>query len=153
MYVSTERAVVIRRMPGKAQDLGPHCHQRQAALRRKIAYHVREIEALGFEVALARMPGPDPDRPASTQTARPIRPLRRRHKPPPAAAARPAKALFSDQSGTDPQLGGDRRRRHPLLDLFAASSRISCRRTTPAISPLPCAYCIRQKQHPLAGRN
>jgi hypothetical protein len=31
-------------------------HQRQAALRRKIAYHVREIEALGLEVTLARIP-------------------------------------------------------------------------------------------------
>ena len=51
------------------QDLGPDYHQRQAALRRKIAYHVREIEALGLEVTLARIPEPDPDRPASTQAA------------------------------------------------------------------------------------
>jgi hypothetical protein len=34
---------------------------------RKIAYHVRQIEALGLEVTLARIP--DPDRPASTPVA------------------------------------------------------------------------------------
>ena len=44
-------------------------HQRRAALRRKIAYHVHRIEALGLEVTLARIPEPDPDRPASTQAA------------------------------------------------------------------------------------
>lgn len=35
----------------------------------QIAYHVREIEALGLEVTLARTHQPDPGRPASTQTA------------------------------------------------------------------------------------
>ena len=56
--------------PGmRYQDLGPDYYQRQAALRRKIAYHVREIEALGLEVTLARIPEPDPDGPASTQAA------------------------------------------------------------------------------------
>jgi transposase len=56
--------------PGmRYQDLGPDYHQRQAALRRKIAYHVHEIEALGLEVTLARIPEPDPDRPASTRAA------------------------------------------------------------------------------------
>jgi transposase len=56
--------------PGmRYQDLGPDYHQRQAALRRKISYHVRQIEALGLEVTLARIPEPDPDRPASTQAA------------------------------------------------------------------------------------
>jgi len=56
--------------PGmRYQDLGPDYYQRQAAIRRKIAYHVRQIEALGLEVTLARIPEPDPDRPASTQAA------------------------------------------------------------------------------------
>jgi len=56
--------------PGmRYQDLGPDYYERQAATRRKIAYHVREIEALGLEVTLARIPGPDPDGPASTQAA------------------------------------------------------------------------------------
>jgi len=56
--------------PGmRYQDLGPDYYQRQAALRRKIAYHVREIEALGLEVTLARIPEPDPDGSASTQAA------------------------------------------------------------------------------------
>src|SRR6516165_6768953 len=56
--------------PGmRYQDLGPDYHQRQAALRRKIAYHVREIEALGLEVTLARIPEPGPEGPATTQAA------------------------------------------------------------------------------------
>jgi len=56
--------------PGmRYQDLGPDYYERQAAIRRKIAYHVREIEALGLEVTLARIPEPDPDGPASTQAA------------------------------------------------------------------------------------
>jgi hypothetical protein len=50
------------------QDLGPDYYERQAAIRRKIAYHVREIEALGLDVTLCR-PGSEPDRPANTQTA------------------------------------------------------------------------------------
>ena len=51
------------------QDLGPDYYERQAATRRKIAYHVREIQALGLEVTLARIPDPDPDRPATTPAA------------------------------------------------------------------------------------
>ena len=51
------------------QDLGPDYYERQAATRRKIAYHVREIEALGLEVTLARIPGPEPDGPATTPAA------------------------------------------------------------------------------------
>ncbi len=43
------------------QDLGPDYYERQAAIRRKIAYHVREIEALGLEVTLCRIPDPEPD--------------------------------------------------------------------------------------------
>jgi hypothetical protein len=48
------------------EDLGPDYYDRQAAVRRKIAYHVREIEALGLDVTLTR-PEPGPDQPASTQ--------------------------------------------------------------------------------------
>jgi len=56
--------------PGmRYQDLGPDYYERQAATRRKIAYHVREIQALGLEVALARIPDPEPDRPATTPAA------------------------------------------------------------------------------------
>jgi transposase len=57
--------------PGmRYQDLGPDYHERQAAIRRKIAYHVREIEALGLDVTLTRpAPEPGPDGPATTQAA------------------------------------------------------------------------------------
>jgi len=43
-------------------DFGPDYYQRQAAIRRKIACHVREIEALGLEVTLAPHPRPRPGR-------------------------------------------------------------------------------------------
>jgi len=57
--------------PGmRYQDLGPDYYERQAAIRRKIAYHVREIEALGLDVTLTRpAPQPGPDGPASTPAA------------------------------------------------------------------------------------
>jgi transposase len=56
--------------PGmRYQDLGPGYYERQAATRRKIAYHVREIEALGLEVTLARIPSPDPGGTATTPAA------------------------------------------------------------------------------------
>jgi transposase len=58
--------------PGmRYQDLGPDYYERQAAIRRKIAYHVREIEALGLEVTLCRLPapGPEPDGTGNTQAA------------------------------------------------------------------------------------
>src|SRR5262249_24133370 len=56
--------------PGmRYEDLGPDYYERQAAVRRKIAYPVREIDAPGLEAPLARAPGPDPDGPATTQTA------------------------------------------------------------------------------------
>ena len=56
--------------PGmRYHDLGPDYYERQAATRRKIAYHVREIQALGLEVTLARIPDPEPDRPATTPAA------------------------------------------------------------------------------------
>jgi transposase len=52
-------------------DLGPDYYERQAAIRRKIAYHVREIEAHGLEVTLCRTPAPDPEPagPGDTQAA------------------------------------------------------------------------------------
>jgi transposase len=44
--------------PGmRYHDLGPDYYQRRAQSRRKIAYHVRELEELGLEVTLCR-PGP-----------------------------------------------------------------------------------------------
>jgi transposase len=57
--------------PGmRYQDLGPDYYERQAAIHRKIAYHVREIEALGLDVTLTRpAPEPGPDGPAATQAA------------------------------------------------------------------------------------
>jgi transposase len=56
--------------PGmRYEDLGPDYYQRQAAIRRKIAYHVREIEAHGLDVTLCRRPEPGPDETASTQAA------------------------------------------------------------------------------------
>ena len=45
-------------------DLGPDYYQRQRQTRRKIAYHVRELEDLGLEVTLCRIPDP-------TQTKQP----------------------------------------------------------------------------------
>ena len=55
--------------PGmRYRDLGPDYYERQAAIRRKIAYHVRELEELGLEVTLCR-PGPAHDDPKPTQAA------------------------------------------------------------------------------------
>jgi hypothetical protein len=60
--------LLIQSNPGlRYEDLGPDYYERQAAVRRKIAYHVREIEALGLEVTLARVPGPGPDGTGNTQ--------------------------------------------------------------------------------------
>jgi transposase len=58
--------------PGmRYQDLGPDYYQQQAAIRRKIAYHVREIEAPGLEVTLCRIPEPEPEpAPAGRQPPR-----------------------------------------------------------------------------------
>ncbi len=52
-------------------DLGPDYYERQASTRRQIAHHVGKLGALGFEVTLCRIPGPDPDpgQAASTQAA------------------------------------------------------------------------------------
>ena len=55
--------------PGtRYHDLGPDYYDQQAAARRKLAYHVRQIEAPGLDVTLTR-PAPGPDGPASTQAA------------------------------------------------------------------------------------
>ena len=55
--------------PGmRYQDLGPDYYERRAQTRRKIAYHVRELEELGLEVTLCR-PGPAQDDPEPTQAA------------------------------------------------------------------------------------
>ncbi len=55
--------------PGmRYEDLGPDYYQQQAAIHRKIAYHVREIEALGLEVTLCRIPGPGPEPSGSPDT-------------------------------------------------------------------------------------
>jgi transposase len=47
--------------PGmRYQDLGPDYYDTQRATRRQIAHHVGKLGALGFEVTLARIPGPGP---------------------------------------------------------------------------------------------
>ncbi len=43
-------------------DLGPDYYERQHGTRRQIAHHVSKLGALGFEVTLARIPDPSPDR-------------------------------------------------------------------------------------------
>jgi transposase len=47
--------------PGmRYEDLGPDYDERRAGTRRQIAHHAGKLGALGFEVTLARIPGPDP---------------------------------------------------------------------------------------------
>ena len=85
--------------PGmRYQDLGPDYYERQAGTRRKIAHHVARARALGLEVTLARIPDPEPARPATTRRLT-HPPTPDPTAPPPAgsAAARPAKVLFSGQ--------------------------------------------------------
>jgi transposase len=54
--------------PGaRYEDLGPDYYDRQRDVRRQIAHHVGMLGDLGFEVTLARLPGPGPD-PAETGT-------------------------------------------------------------------------------------
>jgi transposase len=56
--------------PGtRYQDLGPDYYERQRDTRRQIAHHVGKLGALGFEVTLARIPGPEPDAQAGTSAA------------------------------------------------------------------------------------
>jgi len=50
-------------------DLGPDYYQRRAQNRRTIDYHVRELEALGLEVTLCRLPDPEPGQAATTPAA------------------------------------------------------------------------------------
>ena len=64
--------------PGmRYKALGPDYCERTAPTRRKIAYHVREIEALGLEVTLCRIPDPnrtDPEQPRPPDPYRPASP-------------------------------------------------------------------------------
>jgi transposase len=56
--------------PGmRYEDPGPDYHERQAGVRRQIARHVGKLGALGFEVTLARIPGPGPEGTGGTQAA------------------------------------------------------------------------------------
>ena len=56
--------------PGmRYQDLGPDYYDRQRDVRRQVAHHIGKLGALGFEVTLARIPEPDPDGTAPTQSA------------------------------------------------------------------------------------
>ena len=56
--------------PGmRYEDLGPDYYERRAQTRRKIDYHVRELEALGLEVTLCRPPEPEPGQAATTSAA------------------------------------------------------------------------------------
>jgi hypothetical protein len=52
-----------------AGDLGPDYYQRRAHNRRTIDYHVRELEALGLEVTLCRIPEPEPGQAPTTPAA------------------------------------------------------------------------------------
>ena len=83
--------------PGmRHQDLGPGYYERQAATRRKIAYHVRQIEALGPRSHLARIPGnPTPTGQQPPQPPDPSARHSRRHNHPRPSAARPSEVLFS----------------------------------------------------------
>ena len=56
--------------PGaRYQDLGPDYYERQRDTRRQIAHHIGKLGALGFQVTLARTPGPEPDQAATTGAA------------------------------------------------------------------------------------
>jgi transposase len=56
--------------PGmRYQDLGADYYEHQRDVRRQIAHHIGKLGALGFEVTLARIPEPHPDRTAQTQPA------------------------------------------------------------------------------------
>jgi transposase len=56
--------------PGmRYQDLGPDYYQRRAQTRRQIDYHVRELEALGLEVTLCRLPDAEPGHAVTTPSA------------------------------------------------------------------------------------
>jgi transposase len=51
--------------PGmRYEDLGADYYERQRDIRRQVAHHVGKLGALGFEVTLCRIPGPEPDGPS-----------------------------------------------------------------------------------------
>jgi transposase len=48
--------------PGmRYEDLGPDYYEQRTQVSRQVTHHVRKLGALGFEVTLCRIPGPDPD--------------------------------------------------------------------------------------------
>jgi hypothetical protein len=52
------------------EDLGPDYYEHQAATRRKVTWHIRQIQAEGFDVTIApREPGPAEDAHASSGAA------------------------------------------------------------------------------------
>ena len=52
------------------QDLGPDYYERRAEARRQVRHHVGKLGALGFDVTLCRIPGPDePAGTGNSQTA------------------------------------------------------------------------------------
>ena len=56
--------------PGmRYQDLGADYYERQRDVRRQISHHVGKLSALGFEVTLCRIPGPQPDGTGQTKAA------------------------------------------------------------------------------------
>ena len=88
------------------RELGPGYYEQKAGTRHARG-HVRSLERLGYKVTIEPLtaPTPKPTRsppapPASRTPPQPARrcaPGSRRHKPPPALKACPAKVLFSDQ--------------------------------------------------------
>jgi hypothetical protein len=50
------------------EDLGPDYYDRQASTRRQIAHHIGKLGALGFDVTLCRIPAPEPEPAATTNT-------------------------------------------------------------------------------------
>ncbi len=51
------------------EDLGADHYERQRDIRRQISHHVGQLGALGFDVTLCRIPGPEPDGSTDTQAA------------------------------------------------------------------------------------
>ena len=55
--------------PGmRYEDLGADYYERQRDVRRQVAHHVGKLGALGFEVTLCRIPGPEPEPSGSGNT-------------------------------------------------------------------------------------
>jgi transposase len=56
--------------PGmRYEDLGPDYYERQRDHHRQVSQLVGKLGALGYEVTLCRIPGPEPDGPGATQAA------------------------------------------------------------------------------------